>query len=192
MDARETELIKRAQRGSAEAFDELVRLHDRRILQMIYSIVGDRQDAGDVYQETFIRAFSRISTFRFESELSTWLGRIAINLALNWRKRMHRKNVFSLEAQNESAEDSPREIRAEEEGAVDALLSRELNRQVESGLRRLPAQQRTVFILKHTHGYKIKEIAEMLGCAEGTVKNQLFRAAERLRQILQPYLETPT
>lgn len=189
MDARETELIKRAQRGSAEAFDELVRLHDRQILQMIYSIVGNRQDAGDVYQETFIRAFSRISTFRFESELSTWLGRIAINLALNWRKRLHRKNVFSLEAQSESPEDSPREIRAEgEEGAVDALLSRELNRQVENGLRRLPAQQRTVFILKHTHGYKIREIAEMLGCAEGTVKNQLFRAAERLRQVLQPYL----
>ncbi len=189
MDARETELIKRAQRGSAEAFDELVRLHDRQILQMIYSIVGSRQDAGDVYQETFIRAFSRISTFRFESELNTWLGRIAINLSLNWRKRLHRKNVFSLEAQTESPEDFPREVPAEgEDDAVDALLNRELNRQVENGLRRLPAQQRTVFILKHTHGYKIKEIAEMLGCAEGTVKNQLFRAAERLRQVLQPYL----
>ena len=188
MDHHEIALIKRAQQGSADAFDDLVRLHDRQVFQMIFGIVGNVTDTYDVYQETFIRAFRKIGTFRFESELSTWLGRIAINLSINWRKRTRRKELFSLEEKSEApgnwepvAESTPKN------GAEGGLLDEELQGRIKKGLEKLPAQQRTVFILKHMQGHKIKDIAEMLGCAEGTVKNHLFRATQSLQKILQPY-----
>jgi len=188
MDRKEIELIKRAQQGSADAFDALVRQHDRQVFRMIYGIVGNFQDTCDVYQETFIRAFQKIATFRFESELSTWLGRIAINLSINWRKRQHRKEVFSLEENRESGGNwEPPEESAAGNRAENRLLDRELQQHLDKGLRQLSPQQRTVFVLKHMHGHKIKDIAEMMGCAEGTVKNHLFRATQSLQRILQPY-----
>lgn len=188
MDQKEIELIQRAQQGSADAFDALVRQHDRLVFQMIYGILGNFQDTCDVYQETFIRAFRKIATFRFESELSTWLGRIAINLSINWRKRQHRKEVFSLEEKSESGAtwELP-EAPGAGNRAENKLLDQELQQHLKKGLRQLSAQQRTVFVLKHMHGHKIKDIAEMMGCAEGTVKNHLFRATQSLQRILQPY-----
>jgi RNA polymerase sigma-70 factor (ECF subfamily) len=187
MNSSEIELIKRAQQGSADAFDELVRLHDRQVFRMIYGILGNATDTYDVYQETFICAFRKINAFRFESELSTWLGRIAINFSINWRKRQRRKKLFSLEEKQETqpawepADESP------PAAAESRLIDRELHHHIEKGLQQLPTQQRTVFVLKHMHGHKIKEIAEMLGCAEGTVKNHLSRATDKLQKILQPY-----
>jgi RNA polymerase sigma-70 factor (ECF subfamily) len=188
MDSNEIELIRRAQQGSTEAFDDLVRLHDRQIFQMIFGIVGNSADTCDIYQETFIRAFQKIGTFRFESELSTWLGRIAINLSINWRKRQRRKEVFSLEAKQEKQENwQPVEGSLPGNTAENRIIDRELLRHINKGLQQLPMQQRTVFVLKHMHGHKIKEIAEMMGCAQGTVKNHLFRATDKLQKILQPY-----
>lgn len=188
MDAKEIDLIKQAQEGSVQAFDKLVRLHDRQILQMIHSIVGNLHDAYDVYQETFIRAFNKISTFRFESELSTWLGRIAINLSINWRKRQRRKQLFSLDPENESyVRDELNVNSSPNTGAEGKMLRGELAQQIEEGIQKLANQQRVVFVLKHIHGHKIKDIAEMMDCAEGTVKNHLFRATQKLKIILQPY-----
>jgi len=188
MDQNEIELIKRAQQGSADAFDDLVRLHDRQVFQMIFGIVGNLNDTYDVYQETFIRAFRKIGSFRFESELSTWLGRIAINLSINWRKRMRRKELLSLEEKSEAPGNwEPAAEPFPEKGAEGRMLGEEFQQYIQKGLRQLPAQQRTVFVLKHLHGHKIKDIAEMMGCAEGTVKNHLFRATQSLQKMLQPY-----
>ncbi len=188
MDSREIELIKRAQQGSVDAFDALVRLHDRQILQMICSIVGNQHDAYDVYQDTFIRAFAKISSFRFESELSTWLGRIAINLSINWRKKQRRRTWFSLDARKERGEPAPSEaLFLQEAGIESSMLDKELQREVKKGLNTLPEQQRVVFVLKHYHGYKIREIADMIDIAEGTVKNHLFRATQKLQKVLKVY-----
>ncbi len=186
VDRQEINLIMRAQAGNIDAFEELMRLHDRRILQLICSIVGNLHDAYDVHQETFIRAYNKLATFRFESALSTWLSKIAINLSLNWLKRQKRRQWFSFGSENESQVSW--EIEPETaDGIEETMLSQELRQQIEQGLQQLPDQQRTVFVLKHFQGYKIKEIAEMMGSADGTIKNHLFRATHRLQKILQPY-----
>lgn len=188
IDRFEIELILQAQAGSAEAFDKLVRLHDRRVLQLICSIVGNMHDAYDVHQETFINAFRKISSFRFESTLSTWLGRIAINYSLNWLKRQKRRQWLSFGSENESQVSREMEM-GYEDAAEDDLLDEELSKHIKTALQQLPDQQRTVFILKHYQGYKIREIADMMGSAEGTIKNHLFRATHRLQKILQPYYD---
>ena len=186
MSGEELELIKKAQLGDNEAFDRLVAMHDQQVLQMIQSIVGNLHDAYDVYQETFIRAYKKLPTFRFESELSTWLNRIAINLSINWRKRQRVRQFFSIEGRKEQQagwEGSHQNLvqKSEESNVIRKELMMRINR----NMNRLPEQQRTVFILKHIHGLKIKEISEMMNCADGTVKNHLFRATQKLQKALQ-------
>jgi len=189
MDAQELQLIQQAQAGDTRAFDQLIRRHDRRILQITYSILGNLQDAQDIYQETFLKAYSNISTFRFESELSTWLSRIAVNLAITYRKRRQLHQFLSLDSGPEKAEGKRQLETAIENHPENSLLSRELRQKIESSLDHLSPQQRTIFVLKHFHGYKIKEIAELLSCTEGTIKNQLFRAIQKVKQYLTPYLQ---
>jgi len=185
---REQELIGKAQRGDVAAFDELVRLYDRKILQLIESIVGSRHDAYDVYQDTFIRAFRKLDTFRGDSAFSTWVSRIAINLSLNWLKRQRRKELFSLDAKQE--QQSGWDLEEGARGSEKRVLQNELMDHIDSGLKKLPHKQRSIFILKHQHGYKIKEIAGLMDCAEGTVKQHLFRATIKLKEMLEPYYET--
>jgi len=189
MDAQELQLIQQAQAGDTRAFDQLIRRHDRRILQITYSILGNLQDAQDIYQETFLKAYSNISTFRFESELSTWLSRIAVNLAITYRKRRQLHQFLSFDSGPEKAEGKRQLETAIENHPENSLLSRELRQKIESSLDHLSPQQRTIFVLKHFHGYKIKEIAELLSCTEGTIKNQLFRAIQKVKQYLTPYLQ---
>lgn len=190
MDNHELELIRRARQGSVEAFDQLVRLHDRRILQMIRSIVGNLDDAYDVYQETFIRAYHKLASFRFESELSTWLGRIAINLSINWRKRQRRRQWFTLDQANESmAFQDSQEWVSHDNPAEGVMINQELQAEILREVNRLPEQQRAVFILKHFQGLKIREIADMMDCAEGTIKNHLFRATQKLQKSLTTYAQ---
>ncbi|MCB0306444.1 MAG: sigma-70 family RNA polymerase sigma factor [Calditrichaeota bacterium] len=191
MDNHELELIRRARQGSVEAFDQLVRLHDRQVLQMIRNIVGNLDDAYDVYQETFIRAYHKLASFRFESELSTWLGRIAINLSISWRKRQRRRQWLTLEpVNNDAVYGKNNEGDAQpDEGAEGLMMNRELRAEILREVNRLPEQQRTVFILKHFQGLKIREIADMMDCAEGTVKNHLFRATQKLQKSLTAYAQ---
>ncbi|NIV04236.1 MAG: sigma-70 family RNA polymerase sigma factor [Calditrichae bacterium] len=188
MENNEIALIKRAQKGDVNAFDDLVRLHDRKIFQLIHSMVGNFNDTYDIHQETFIRAYTNIATFRFESNFSTWLGRIAINFTITWRKRQRLKFWISLEdTSNFTLQWKQSDEANHQNSAENKLLNKELMHQVERHLNRLPEQQRAVFILKHIHNYRIKEIAEMMKCAEGTVKNHLFRATQKLRKVLLPY-----
>lgn len=191
MEQQETNLIKRAQGGDTRAFDTLVRLHDRRILQIAYSMLNNLQDAQDVYQETFLRAYSKLDTYRYESSFSTWLGRIAINLSINRRKQRKRRQWFSLDEKTDAQlhvemETNHREVRTAEA----TVAKNELYEQIRGSLGVLSEQQRAAFTLKHLHGYKITEISKMMNCAEGTVKNYLFRATQKLKKELMPYYKT--
>lgn len=187
MDNYERNLILKAQSGQKSAFNQLIIRHDQRILQIIYAIMGNLADAQDVYQETFLKAFLKIQSFRFESEFGTWLTRIAINIALNERRKKKLKQWFSLNSANQG------EIQLNDNDFLTVdnpeveVINRELVQLIQSAMRKLSAQQKAIFILKHFQGYKIKEIAETLNCTEGTVKNQLFRAIRKLNKKLQPY-----
>lgn len=181
MNHHENELIQAAKDGDHRAFDELVRLYDRRILQVAHGIMGNMQDAYDAYQEGVIRAYRKLHTFRSDSSFGTWLTRIVINQSLNMKKKWHRKNGISLD---EAGEASPALFEDGQARADEMLLSHELSAEIRESMNLLSDRERSVFVLKHMHGYRLREIAVMIDCAEGTVKNYLFRATRKLREAL--------
>ena len=186
MDSEEKNLILRARQNDTRAFEMLMQRHDRRILQLLYSMLGNLADAQDAFQETFLRAYTGLSGYRFDGEFGGWLSRIAVNQAINRRRQRSRRRLFSLDS---SREDGPTGIEmlesAAETGPENRLLQRETREIIRKAVDRLPPKQQAVFTLKHIQGYKISEIAGMLECAEGTVKNYLFRAVRGLRKQLE-------
>lgn len=184
---KEKDLIRQAQNGDEQAFTELLRIHDRRVLQFALSMLGNLQDAQDVYQESFMRAYLKISSFRFESEFATWLNRIVMNTAINRIRQRKLKRFFSIEQKKEAEENWDIMEEDDKNGPEQLLFSGELMAGITEQLDCLPPQQRSVFIMKHLHGYKISEIAETLQIAPGTIKNQLFRAVRKLRKSLREY-----
>lgn len=185
MDQSESVLIERAKNGDSRAFEELIRHHDRRLLQVCHGIMGNMQDAYDAYQEGLIRAFTHLDSFRSESAFGTWITRIVINQSLNLKKKLRWRNMISLDYLSSEGV-TPTEL--QESQSTDELTIRsEFSREIALSMRKLSDRERSVFVLKHQHGYKLKEIAEMIGCAEGTVKNYLFRATQKVRAALSGY-----
>ncbi len=181
MNQRDFDLIQAAKAGDNRAFDELIRLYDKRILQVAHGIMGNIQDAYDAYQEGVIRAYKKLPTFRFESSFSTWLTRIVINQSLNMKKKLRVKRFLSFD-QPEAV--LPEYLEDYQAGPDEVLMTSELSHQIQKSLERLSDRERVVFVLKHLHGYKLREIAIMIDCAEGTVKNYLFRATRKMREEL--------
>lgn len=187
----EERLIRRAQQGQVAAFEQLVALHDRQVLKLAYNMLGHQQDAEDVYQEIFLLVFRKISSFRFESEFSTWLYRLVVNTCINYRKKRSRNRLFPLATAPMDQEEAAAGPETVDRG-IDperAALNRELGEQITSAIADLSEQQRAVFVLRHFHGHKLQDIAAILECAEGTVKNYLFRATQHLQRRLRPYYE---
>ncbi|HPI72912.1 MAG TPA: RNA polymerase sigma factor [bacterium] len=170
MDENEIQLIKRAQQGDRAAFSRLVLLHDRRILQTAHAILNDLPDSEDVYQETFMRAFRHLASFRFECQFSTWLTRIAVNLARNRLRSRRVRPTVRFEEQTSLAHPAEQDF--------------ELHRRLlQEAIDQLSVRLRTVVTLKYFQGYKIREIAEIMHCGDGAIKKDLFRALEKLRTI---------
>jgi RNA polymerase sigma-70 factor (ECF subfamily) len=178
MESRESAWIEQAQRGDAGAFDRLVQANEGSVLRAIGGILGRCPEVYDVYQDSLVSAFTKLPSFRKESTFSTWLTRIAVNRALNQRRKSRNARQDPLEYADH--------IPGSEQDASSALEQSELRKSTEKALEALSERERAVFVLKHTHGYKLREIGEMLGCAEGTIKNYLFRATRKLRVVLEP------
>lgn len=187
MDREEYGLIQAAKNGDHAAFAELLRRNDAQILQVAHGIMGNMQDAYDAYQDGVIKAWSNLSSFRMESTFSTWLTRIVINQALNLRKKLKWKRRLSFE---QLTEKGPEIGTGHEPGADDLMIRTELGREIRRAMNVLSDRERTVFVLKHMHDYKLREIAVMIDCAEGTVKNYLFRATRKLRVELEKHADT--
>lgn len=181
MNPRDFDLIQAAKAGDNRAFDELIRLYDKRILQVAHGIMGNMQDAYDAYQEGVIRAHKKLQSFRFESSFNTWLTRIVINQALNMKKKIRVRRFLSFD---EPDTISSSFMEDDQLGADEIMIKSELSHQIKRSLENLSDRERAVFVLKHMHGYKLREIAAMIDCAEGTVKNYLFRATRKMRDEL--------
>ncbi|RPI28916.1 MAG: sigma-70 family RNA polymerase sigma factor [Acidobacteria bacterium] len=190
MDLDERELILEAQKGDESAFEELVYRYDRKVLALAVSYTSDEEDAKDVYQEVFIRVHRALPGFRFESRFSTWLHRIVVNVCLTYKSRWQNRTHESLDAMAEEDGERPGFDPVSSEVPSDQkALSTEISQHVRAALGMLSPQQRLVFTLRHYRGYKLKEIAVLMNCAEGTVKKYLFTATERLRQRLRPVFQ---
>ncbi len=186
--AEDDDLIRAAQKGERTAFDALVRRYDRSVLRLALHMLGNEQDAQDVHQEAFLKAYRHLANFRFECSFYTWLYRIATNLCLDqMRRRKSRKEDPSTVLDGSGGEmDLMANVSDERAGANPA---RELERIVMSdaihaALDELTPRERTVFELKHYQGLKLRTIGEMLSTTEETAKNTLFRATRKLRAKL--------
>lgn len=188
MEKEEESLIRKAQRGNLQAFEKLVHDYDTKIMQLIFNMVNDTEDAKDLYQEVFIKAFRSIKTFRFRSEFYTWLFRIAINTCINFRKRNTYRQHESIDNYwDENDRNWKINLTAGDGNPEQHFIRKELNNQIQQSINQLSAKQRSVFVLKHYHGYKLKEIADIMNCSEGTVKNYMFRAVQKLKESLKDY-----
>jgi RNA polymerase sigma-70 factor, ECF subfamily len=181
----EAETIRLAQQGDPAAFEQLYRLHSRRVFAVCVRMLENRAAAEDLTQETFLAGFRKIHLFRGESAFSTWLHRVTVNLVL-----MHiRKQTLaqsSLEDINEKGEETG-SVRYEL-GGPDLHLSGFLDRvRLQKAIDQLPLGFKVSFVLYDIQGYRHKEIADILGCSAGTSKSQLHKARLRLRELLQEH-----
>ena len=181
-------LIREAQRGNRAAFEELVRQYDHAVLRLALRLTASEQDAQDIYQEAFLKAYRTLVSFRFECSFYTWIYRIVTNLCLD---HLRKKNVRKEEAGVTTMQDGS-ELNLLDQVADDRshsnperdLMRRELGRKIGLALNRLTARERMVFELKHYQGLKLRTIGEMLNTTEETAKNTLFRATQKLRGAL--------
>lgn len=165
--------IQNSLAGDTEAFAALVKEYQKMVLALAYRMTGSLSDAEDLAQETFLRAFRQLDSFRAESKFSTWLCQIAVNLSLNWRTREGRRNeVHSTWAEN-TITDSPG-------GFPD-----ELSRRVQSALNRLPPKQRAAIVLTVYENHSHAEAARLLNCTEATISWRVFAARQKLKRLLK-------
>lgn len=195
---RDNELVARARDGDHWASEELVRLYQQKAYAVAYSMcAGDSEEARDLTQEAFLRAFRNLRRFRGDSSFYTWFYRIVANTCLDSRRRRSRWNrIFpfrrNVAVETKGSEDVSEEHPDTEEHSnpMTALSGKELSQEIETALAALPNKQRLAFQLKVLHGMNIREIAEIMQAAEGTVKSHLFRATQFLRQALKHWAET--
>jgi RNA polymerase sigma-70 factor, ECF subfamily len=178
-------LVRQAQQGSTSAFEELVRHYDRVVLRLAMNITGSYEDAQDIYQEAFLRAYRNLGRFRFECSFYTWIYRIATNLCLDHlRQRQLRNRDIITERFEEGDEETMLDRVPDQRPATSperAALSREVRDRIRMALGRLSPRERVVFELKHYQGLKLQTVATMLNTTENTIKNTLFRATHKLR-----------
>ena len=180
----DNELIIQAQNGNVMALEELIYRYDKMVLRIAMKYTGDSDDAKDIYQEVFIRVFKGLSNFQFKSEFSTWLFRITSNTCISFKRKYNKTNHFSLN--DEKNENYLSTIPDDSELSPDSLaVNSEYGNKIDKALSTLSPNQKMSFLLKHYEGYKIREIAEIMNCKEGTIKKYLFDAVKRLKKQLE-------
>jgi RNA polymerase sigma-70 factor, ECF subfamily len=183
----DADFVAIAQNGDLEAFEELVRRHSRLIYRALVAILGDRDEAEDAMQDTFLSAFEHIGAFQWRSKFSTWLVSIARNAAL--QRLRHRKDVESLDAV-ELGEDGyvgPRQVRAWQDNPEQYYSKTEIQHIVEQGILQLSAKYRVVVMLRDVQQLSGPEVARQLGLTVSAVKTRLLRGRLMLRDLLAPY-----
>ncbi|MBI5689641.1 MAG: sigma-70 family RNA polymerase sigma factor [Verrucomicrobia bacterium] len=184
------EVVRRVQAGDVAAFDRLILKYRERVYGVIYNLTSNREDAADLTQDAFIKAFQSIHRFGGQSSFFTWLYRIAVNSTLSHLRKARLKAFFSLD-RVDSDEPVAREIMdalTEKAGADRDAFVRELQEKLNDAMQKLSIKHRTVVTLFEIDGLSHQEIAEVMGCSVGTVRSRLHYAKQLLQSELQPYL----
>ena len=180
----EATIIKQVLEGDVNAFEGLVKEYEKNVYNLALRMTGDPEDAADMAQDAFIKAYSSLSSFRGDSKFSVWLFRIVSNLCLDFLRSRKRRPTVSLSVENDEGEDMEFEI-ADESQSPETLLEQKLTREaVRRGLDSLPPEQRQILLLREIQGLSYEEIAQVLELETGTVKSRIFRARKRLSVFL--------
>jgi RNA polymerase sigma-70 factor, ECF subfamily len=191
MEAEASGAVERARSGDNDAFRLLVEQHGRVIFRLAYRMTGNEEDAEDVVQETFLKAYRQIDRYESRSSFSTWLYRIASNCSLDLiRKRKTREH--RRERSQDSEKDILLSIPAVTPGPDRELYSSQISESVNAALGELSAQERTAFVLRHFEGLSIEEIGLALGTGTNATKHSIFRAVQKLRRSLEPLVSRAT
>ena len=183
MTSTDEELVALSKGGDADSFNQLILRWERPIYALAYRVIGREEDARDVCQETFLRAFRALPGFKGEAKFSSWVYRIALNLCRDWMRRQRRAPTVQMPEGVDPIE------MASECGPVESIETlverRELSGVVEEAMALLPEEQRTAIILKEYHGMTFQEIADLQGCPLSTVKTRLYQGLSVLRRHLE-------
>ena len=176
------ELVDRSKTGDTESFNQLVRRWERPIFALAYRTLGREEDARDVTQETFLRAFRALPGFKGDAKFSSWLYRIALNLCRDWIRKERRAPLVAVP---EGVEVEQLAVEKQETATVEDLAARaELSRGVAKAMEHLPAEQRTAILLKEYHGLTFQEIADTTNCPLSTAKTRVYQGLMLLRKLL--------
>ena len=177
----DAELVRACLSGRREAFDVLVERHQRHVYLLCYRFAGNHEDANDLTQEAFIRAFRGLRTFKGQASVGTWLYRIGVNVCLT---RLGAKGKAENEALDPLMAANDARIASQEESAADALLRGERAAQVRAAIAKLPKKQRATLVLRVYHDLPHDQIAGILGSSVGAVKANFFHALNNLKKLL--------
>lgn len=180
-DGDEAELIERSRKGDSEAFGILVERYQRRVVGVALAVVHNQDDAIELAQETFIRAYENLSKFESRSSFSTWLYRIAANLAIDFWRREGRHVVLH----GEDADNEISRLASAHGDSFKEVSRSELSERLKQALEELTPEHRAVILLREVEGLSYDEISEVLQCPRGTVMSRLHYAREHLRGILK-------
>ena len=179
------EMLRAVISGDGTAYRGLVEKYQGRVYSMVYGMVRNREDARDITQDAFVKAYKNLETFRLESSFYTWLYRIAMNLAIDFtRKRKRRETNGFDEGIASRDEDGGIADAHHEEGPLRHLERKQLFGRIMDAMEKLPEDQREVILLRELEGLQYKEIADVMGIPEGTVMSRLFYARKKLQKLL--------
>ena len=181
----ERAVILQVQQGDANAFEALVTAYQKQVYSLALRTVGNPEDAADLSQEAFLRAYRSIGSFRGDSKFSVWLYRLTTNICIDFLRSKGRKPTVSLTMENDDEEVQELDVADDRFDPEENFQRAELQRAVQRGLNTLPEEFRTILILRELEGMSYAEIGEILHLEEGTVKSRLVRARSRLCDFLK-------
>lgn len=182
--------VNRLKSGDVRAFDFLVKKYQRKLYAVLYNLTANKEDANDLTQDVFVKAFRGINSFNGKSSFFTWIYRIAVNTGITFAKKNKKNSFYSLETFNEGASNSHVvELLSDNYCADKVALLRELNEKLNEALQALSVKHRAVVVLHEIEGMNHADVAKVLNCSEGTVKSRLHYAKEQLKEILKKYLK---
>jgi len=192
VDVSDLELVKRCQAGQTEAFDELVTRYRTRVFAMIYNMVHNEQDAWDLAQESFVKAWKSIKRFRRHSSFYTWIYRIVMNVTLDWLRKKQVKGVgaeFDDSIQLKEIDPASRTVPKADPLPHQQMERSEIRAKIEHAIGQLSPEHRAVILMKEIEEMRYHEIAEALSCSIGTVMSRLFYARKKLQNSLRDVYE---
>jgi len=187
VDLSDWELVQRCQNGDVAAFQELVARYYRKVYMVVLGILNHRDDAMEVAQEAFFRAYRSIQGFKGGSAFYTWLYRIAVNLSIDFQRRQKRGPTELRETMDEAVDNAAEGASSANDPFLD-LQSKELGQRLVAAINELTPDHRAVIVMRAVEGLSYKDIGRMLGCSEGTVMSRLHYARKKLQEKLGPYL----